>query len=112
MHVTEISPLVGLGVGAFTVGQTVLKVASNKVAKYDKTCSDNQHAFIQFVFDTFGFLAPETVDHLRRIQRVMRNNVMTLKSMNVVFTRNDFAIQRPSGAAYCPLVFYSCVINH
>ncbi|MCH90082.1 hypothetical protein A2U01_0010989 [Trifolium medium] len=27
----------------FTVEQTALKVASSKVAKYEKTCSDNQH---------------------------------------------------------------------
>lgn len=30
----RVSPLVGLGVGAFTVEHTALKVASNKVAKY------------------------------------------------------------------------------
>jgi len=59
-----VSPLVGLGVGPFTVGQTALKVASSKVAKYEKACSDNQHAFIPFAFDTFGFLAPEAVDLL------------------------------------------------
>jgi len=49
---------VGLGVGLFTVGQAAIKVASNKVAKHEKTCFDNQHAFIPFSFDTFGFLAP------------------------------------------------------
>ena len=53
-----VSPLVGLGVGLFTVGQAAIKVASNKVAKHEKTCFDNQHAFIPFSFDTFGFLAP------------------------------------------------------
>jgi len=57
-----------------------------------KTCFDNQHVFISFVFDIFGFLASENVDHLCRIQSVMRNNVMTPKSMNVVFTMIDFAV--------------------
>jgi hypothetical protein len=39
------------------VGQAALKAASCKVAKYEKAFSDNQHAFILFAFDTFGFLA-------------------------------------------------------
>jgi len=52
----EVSPFVGLSVGPFTVWQTAFKAASNKVVKYEKTYSDNQHAFIPFAFDTFGFL--------------------------------------------------------
>jgi len=35
MDLTRVSPLVRLGVGAFTVGQVALKVASNKVAKHE-----------------------------------------------------------------------------
>jgi len=38
---TGVSSLVGLGVGAFTVGQTTLKVASSKVIKHEKACSDD-----------------------------------------------------------------------
>jgi hypothetical protein len=56
-----------LGAEIFTVGQTAIKVVLNKVAKHDKACSDNQHAFIQFVFDTFDFLAPEAVSLLQRV---------------------------------------------
>jgi len=91
---TGVSPLMGLGVGSFTVGQAALKVASSKVAKHEKTCSDNQHVFIPFAFDTFGFLAPDVVDLLHRVQKVMHSNVMSLRSMNVVFTRIGFAIQK------------------
>jgi len=91
---TEVSPHVGLEVRAFTVGQAALKAASSKVAKHEKACSDNQHAFIPFVFDTFSFLAPEVVDLLHIVQRVMRNNVMSPRSMNVVFTMIDFVIQK------------------
>jgi len=47
----------GLGVGAFTVGQAALKVASNKVAKHEKACSDSQH------FYTFGFLLQSSKGH-------------------------------------------------
>jgi hypothetical protein len=47
----------GLTTGGFTVGQAALKATSSKVVKYEKLCSDNQHAFILFAFDTFGFLA-------------------------------------------------------
>jgi hypothetical protein len=64
-----VSSLVGSGVRDFNVGRTVLKTASNKMTKYEKVCSDNQYAFIPSVFDTFGFLEPEVVDLLKRVQR-------------------------------------------
>ena len=95
---TEVSPNVGLEVRAFTVGQAALKAASSKVAKHEKTCSDNQHALIPFAFDTFGFLAPEVVDLLHRVQKVMHRNVMSPRSMNVVLTRIGFAIQKSLAA--------------
>ncbi|MCI54579.1 auxilin-like protein, partial [Trifolium medium] len=62
VDLTGVFPLVGLGVRDFTVGQAALKVASSKMAKYEKVCSDNQHVFMPFAFDTFGFLAPEAVN--------------------------------------------------
>jgi len=92
VDLTGVSPHVGLGVGPFTVGQAALKAASNKVTKHEKACSDNQHAFIPFAFDTFGFLVPEAVDLLHRIQKFMHSNVTSPRSMNVVFTRIDFVI--------------------
>ncbi|KAJ0763899.1 putative exostosin [Helianthus annuus] len=77
VDLTGVSPLVGLGSCAFTVGQAALKAASGKVIKHEKACLDNQHVFIPFAFDTFGFLTPEAVDLLSRVQRVMHSNVMT-----------------------------------
>jgi hypothetical protein len=47
-----------------------------------------------FAFDTFGFLAPEAVDLLKRIQKFMHINVMSPTSMNVVFQRFGFTIQK------------------
>jgi len=94
VDLTGVSPLVGLGVGPFTVGQEALKAASSKAAKHEKACSNNQHAFIRFAFDTFGFLAPQVVDLLHRVQKVMHSNVMSPRSMNVVFTMIGFAIQK------------------
>jgi len=44
VDLTGVSPLGGLGVRPFTVEQATLKVASRKVAKHEKACSDNQHA--------------------------------------------------------------------
>jgi hypothetical protein len=76
------------------VGRAALKAASSKMTKHEKTCSKNQHAFIPFVFDTFGFLAPEAVDLLKRLQRAMHSNVLTPMYMNVVFRRLEFAIQK------------------
>jgi hypothetical protein len=58
-------PLVGLGVGDFIVGRTSLEAASSKMVKHEKVWSDNQHVFILFAFNTFVFLAPETVDLLK-----------------------------------------------
>ncbi|KAJ0932964.1 hypothetical protein HanPSC8_Chr04g0179671 [Helianthus annuus] len=43
---TGVSPLVGLGSSAFTVGRAALKAASGL---------DNRHLFIPFAFNTFGF---------------------------------------------------------
>ncbi|KAK2421664.1 hypothetical protein QL285_032272 [Trifolium repens] len=82
VNLTRVSPLVGLGSEIFTVGQAAIKAASSKVAKHKKACSDNQHAFIPFAFDTFGFLASEDVSLLQRVQKVM----------NVIFKRIGFAI--------------------
>jgi hypothetical protein len=45
---TRGSPLVGLEVGAFPVGQTNLKAVSSKVIKHEKTYSDNQHGLFFF----------------------------------------------------------------
>jgi len=59
-----------------------------------KSSSKNQHAFIQFAFDTFDFLSLETVDLLHIAQRVMHNNLISPKSINVVFMMIDFAIQK------------------
>jgi len=94
VDLTGVSLLVGLGVMPFTVGQAALKAASSKVAKHEKACSDNQHVFIPFAFDTFSFLASEAVGLLHRVQKVMHSNVMSPRSMNVVFTRIGFAIQK------------------
>jgi hypothetical protein len=71
VDLTRVSSLVGLTIGDFTVGQAALKTASSKVAKHERVCSNNQHAFIPFAFDTFGFLAADAVDILKIVQRVM-----------------------------------------
>nr|GEW31748.1 putative reverse transcriptase domain-containing protein [Tanacetum cinerariifolium] len=73
---------------------TALKAASSKVTKHKKACIENKHVFIPFAFDTFGFLTPEAVELLSRVQRVMHSNVMTPKSLYVVFKRIGFAIQK------------------
>jgi len=53
--------------GTFMVEHATLKVASNKMAEHEKECSDNQHVFIPFVFDIFGFLPLEVLDLLHRV---------------------------------------------
>ncbi|KAL6502820.1 hypothetical protein OROHE_023988 [Orobanche hederae] len=88
VDLTGVSPLVGLGSGGFTAGQAALKAASCKVVKHEKACMENQHAFIPFAFDTFGFLAPEAVDLLKRVQKVMHSNVPGL-AVVIVGQRKD-----------------------
>ncbi|KAK2441803.1 hypothetical protein QL285_013051 [Trifolium repens] len=85
VDLTGVSPLVGLGVGDFIVGRAALKAASSKMAKHEKECTDNQHIFIPSAFDTFGFLALEAVNLLKRVQKVMHSNIVAPKSMNIVF---------------------------
>ncbi|GKE92638.1 hypothetical protein Tco_1573733 [Tanacetum coccineum] len=94
VDLTGVSPFVGLSSRGFTAGQPDLKAASCKVTKHEKSCIENQHVFIPFAFDTFGFLAPEAVELLSRVQRVMHNNVMTPIFTDVVFKSIDLAIQK------------------
>jgi hypothetical protein len=54
VDLTGVFPFVGLMTDDFTAGQTVIKAPSNKVAKHEKTCSDNQHVFISFTFPSTG----------------------------------------------------------
>jgi hypothetical protein len=41
VDLTGVSPLVGLTIGDFTVGQAVLKVASSKGAKHERACCNS-----------------------------------------------------------------------
>ncbi|GJY08056.1 hypothetical protein Tco_0375110, partial [Tanacetum coccineum] len=67
VDLTGVSPLVGLSSSGFTAGRADLKVALCKVTKHEKASIENQHVFIPFAFDTFGFLAPETVELLSQV---------------------------------------------
>jgi hypothetical protein len=100
MDLTGVSPLVGLTTGDFTVGHAALEAASSKVVKHERVCSENQHVFIRFAFDTFGFLAPEPVDILKRVQRVIHSNVVSPRSQDVVFKRIEFVIQKGLAAQF------------
>ncbi|GJV58022.1 putative reverse transcriptase domain-containing protein [Tanacetum coccineum] len=94
VDLTGVSPLVGLRDNGFVAGQAALKAESSKVAKHEKACLENQHVFIPFAFDTFGFLAPETEEFLNRVQRFVQSNFLTPKTQNFIFSRIDFAIQK------------------
>nr|GEX30200.1 putative reverse transcriptase domain-containing protein [Tanacetum cinerariifolium] len=94
VNLTGVSPLMGLCSRGFTAGQAALIAASGKMTKHEKVCIENQHMFIPFAFDTFGFLEHEVVELLNQVQRVMHNNVMTHRSTDVVFKRIGFSIQK------------------
>ncbi|GJW13903.1 hypothetical protein Tco_0018036 [Tanacetum coccineum] len=94
VDLTGVSSLVGLMDNGFVAGQAALKAESSKVAKHEKACLENQHVFIPFAFDTFGFLAPEAEEFLNRVQRVVQSNFSTPKTKNFIFSRIGFAIQK------------------
>jgi hypothetical protein len=98
MRETCFCGFVGLRVGEFPVWRTTLLQA--KQSKHEKTRSDNQHVFILFAFDIFGFLEPNVVDFLKRVQRVANNNIMSHRSINIVFWRISFAIQKNLAAQF------------
>jgi hypothetical protein len=76
------------------MGRTTLKVASRKMAKHEKTYFDNKHIFIQFAFDIFDTLTSKAANLLKRVQNVMHSDVVSPKSMNAVFQRLSFTIQK------------------
>jgi hypothetical protein len=47
-----------------------------------------------FAFEAFGFLASDTVNILKRVQRVMHSNVVSPRSLDIVFKMIDFVIQK------------------
>jgi hypothetical protein len=91
------SPFVELGVTPFAVGQTTLKVASSKLAKHEKVCSDNQHINM-FLYHLFFTLLVSYHQRLLTFYMVFKKscitNVMSPRSMNVVYTRIGFVIQK------------------
>jgi hypothetical protein len=102
---------VGLVVGDSRVEQTALKAAPNKMVKHEKAYSDNQHIFISFAFDTFVFLAPETVNLLKKIQKVIHSNVILPKSMNVIFRIKFCCTKRfTANLLYLYVFYYSWII--
>ncbi|GJZ27855.1 putative reverse transcriptase domain-containing protein [Tanacetum coccineum] len=84
VDLTGVSPLVGLRDNGFVAGQAALKAESSKVAKHEKACLENQHVFIPFAFDTFGFLAPEAEEFLNRVQRVVQSSRALLLTLTVI----------------------------
>ncbi|KAK2438038.1 hypothetical protein QL285_022859 [Trifolium repens] len=94
VDLSRVSPLVELTTGDFTVGQAALKAVLSKIVKYERACSKNQDTFIHFAFDTFGFLALDAMNILKRVQRVMHSNAWSPKFQDVVFKRSEFAIQK------------------
>ncbi|KAL8264983.1 hypothetical protein R6Q59_023113 [Mikania micrantha] len=94
VDLTGVSPLVGLRDTGFVARQAVLKAELRKIAKHEKACAENQHAFIPFAFDTFGSLAPDAATFLKRVQQVVHSNSSTPKNANFVFSRIGFAIQK------------------
>jgi hypothetical protein len=109
VDLTGVSSLIEPGVGNFIVRRAALKAASSKIAKHGKTCCDNQHVFIQFVFNTFDFLAPEAVNFLR-VQKVMHSNIVSPKYMNVDFQRLGFAIHKVLAQLIARLPFINVYI--
>jgi hypothetical protein len=52
-----------------------------------------------------GFLAPEVVNLLKRVQKVIHSNVVSLRSMNVGFQILGFAVQKGLAAQLVALSY-------
>lgn len=89
-----VSLIIGFGNGVFEVGHVAINVVSMITEVHESACIANQHSLIPFAFDTFGFLAHGSVEVLKRLQKVMGNNVMTAGATEYVFRRVAFAIQK------------------
>ncbi|KAL8266767.1 hypothetical protein R6Q59_004111 [Mikania micrantha] len=100
VHLIGVSPLVGLRDTGFLAGHAVLKAESGNAAKHEKACLKNQHVFTPFAFDTFGFLAPEAMNFLNRVQRVMYSNITAPRHQKIVFSMIGFAIQKEENKRY------------
>jgi hypothetical protein len=57
---------------------------------------------------TFGFLAPEAVSILQRIQNIMNSNVVS--AMNVIFKRIGFAIHKGVAAELVARLLFKILI--
>ena len=55
---------------------------------------ENQHVFIPFAFDIFGFLVSDVIELLNRVQQIMHNNLISPRSSDIVFKRISFTIQK------------------
>ena len=87
------SPLVDFRGNGFVAGTAVLKAESKKVDKHATTCTENQHVFVPFAFDTFGSLAPDAIRFLDRVRKVVRSNVTSPRGQDYIFSRVVFDIQ-------------------
>lgn len=65
VDLTRVFPTCGIGDGRFYYGTTTLKIASSKMTKHKKICSENQSTYI-----------------------------VSPRSINIVFKRIDFIIQK------------------
>jgi hypothetical protein len=67
---------------------------------------------IDYVFMPFAFLASETIDILKKVEKVMHNNKLSPRYLYIVFKIIDFVIQnRISGVTYYLFTFNSTIIN-
>jgi hypothetical protein len=58
---------------------------------------------ISFTFNNFSFLAPKVVDILKRVQQIIRNNVVYPRLIDLVFRIINCAIPKNlCGTICCP----------
>lgn len=60
-----------LCLGGFQVDQATINVASTRLENQDNPSITNLYCVILFASDTFGFLAPDFDELLKRLQRVI-----------------------------------------
>lgn len=74
INLTEILPSMEISIEGFTMRQSTLNAAPNKVVRYKKMCYDNQHVYhLSLTLLIFNFIAKKT--HI---------NIISSRTMNII----------------------------
>lgn len=93
IDLTKMSPLVGIRNNEFIASHLSRRNQAKLVNKKNASL-ENQHVFIHFAFDTFGFLVIEFAVFQNMVKRVVHSKFSASKTQSIDFSRIGLAIQK------------------